>query len=61
MVNVVTRSGTEIGGQLVKPSGAWVRKVEDKQPAVDLDKIKETIIHAITKFGILDPPSTKGK
>ena len=48
MVNVVMRSGAVTGGYLVKPTGAWVRKEEDKQPTVDLDKIKETFINAST-------------
>ena len=60
-VNVVTRSGVVTGGQPAKPSGAWVRKAEDKQPAVDLDKIKETFVHASTGFCIPDLPSSKGK
>jgi len=61
IVNVVTRSGMVTGGQLAKPSGAWVRKVEDKQPVVDLDKIKETFVHASKEFCIPNPPSTKVK
>ena len=61
MVNAVMCSGTVTGGQLVKPSGAWVRKVEDKHPIVDLDKIKETFMHVSTGFCIPDPPSMKEK
>ena len=49
------------GGQPAKPRGEWVRKAEDKQPAVDLDKIKETFMHTHTGFCIPDPPSSKGK
>jgi hypothetical protein len=60
-VNVVTRSGVVTIGQLAKPSGAWVRKAKDKQPTVDLSKIKETFMHASQEFCIPDPPSTKGK
>ena len=60
MVNAVTRSGAVIGGQPAKPSGAWVRKAEDKQPTVDMDKIKETFVHTSKEFCILDPPLTKG-
>ena len=60
-MDVVTHSGTIIGGQPTKPSGAWVRKEKDKQPAVDLDKIKETSVHATKGFCIPDPPSLKGK
>ena len=56
MVNVVMRSGTLTGGQLEKPSGAWVRKAEDKKPVIDLDKIKETFVHASTRFCIPDLP-----
>ena len=47
-VNVLTRSGPVTGGQPSKPRGEWVRKVEDKQPIVDLDKIKEKFMHACT-------------
>ena len=61
IVNVVTHSGTITGGQPTKLSGEWVRKVEEKQPTVDLDKIKETFVHNSTGFCILDPPSSKGK
>ena len=46
MVNAVTHSGAVAGGQLAKPSGAWVWKAEHKQPVVDLSKIKETFVHA---------------
>ena len=60
-VNVVTRSGMVTSGQPANPSGAWVQKAEDKQPAVDLDKIKETFVHTSKEFCIPDPPSTKGK
>ena len=60
-VNVVTRSGTVIGGQQAKPSGAWVWKAEEKQPAIDLNKIKETSVHNSKEFCIPDPPSEKGK
>ena len=60
-VNVVTRSGTVTGGQPTNPSGAWVQKVKDKQPAVDLSKIKETFVHTSKEFCILDPPMSKGK
>ena len=61
MVNVVTCSGAVTAGQPIKPSRAWVQKAKDKQPAIDLDKIKETFVHTSTKFCIPDPPSTKGK
>ena len=47
-MNVATCSGVVIGGQPTKPSGAWARKVEDKHPIVDLDKIKETFVHVNT-------------
>jgi hypothetical protein len=60
-MNVVTHSGAVTGGQLAKPRGAWVRKAKDKQPAVDLDKIKETFVHTSKEFCIPDPPSMKGK
>ena len=56
MVNVVTYSGTVTGGQPTKPSGAWVRKVEEKQPSIDLNKIKETFVHTSIEFCILNPP-----
>jgi hypothetical protein len=49
------------GGQPTKPRGEWVRKVEDKQLTVDLDKVKETFMHARIGFFISDPPSSKGK
>ena len=61
MVNVVTHSGAVTSGQLVKPTGAWVWKAEDKQPVVDLDKIKETFMHASKEFCIVDPPGRPGK
>ena len=61
MVNVVTCSGTVTGGQLAKPTGAWVRNAEDKQATVDLGKIKETFVHASKEFCIPNRPSTKGK
>ena len=61
MVNVVTHSGAVTVGQLVKPNGAWVRKAEDKQPTINLSKIKETFLNASKEFCILDPPSKKGK
>ena len=60
-MNVVTRSGTVTGGKQVKPSGAWVRKAEEKQPAIDLNKIKETFVNTSIEFCIPDPPSKKGK
>ena len=44
-MNAITCSGTVTGGPLAKPRGAWVRKAEDKQPTVDLSKIKETFVH----------------
>ena len=49
------------GGQPVNPREEWVRKAEDKQPAVDLDKIKETFIHTHTRFCKPNPPPAKGK
>ena len=49
------------GGKPTKPSEAWVQKVEDKQPAIDLDKIKETFVHASREFCITDPPGRQGK
>ena len=58
---MLTHSGLVTGGQPAKPREEWVRKAKDRQPAVDLDKIKETFIHARTKFFIPDPPSSKGK
>ena len=61
MVNVVMRSGAVTGGQPTKPSGAWVRKAEDKQPTIDLSKIKETFVHTSKEFSIPDPPLKKGK
>ena len=60
-VNVVTRSGVVTGGQQVKPNGAWVQKVEEKQPSIDLNKIKETFVHISKEFCIPHPPSEKGK
>ncbi|CAF4411488.1 unnamed protein product, partial [Adineta steineri] len=60
-VNVLTRSGLVTSGEPAKPRGQWVRKAEDKQPAVELDKIKETFMHACTRFCIADPPLPKGK
>ena len=45
----------------MKPTGSWVQKVEEKQPVIDLHKIKETFVHTSKEFCILDPPSTKGK
>ena len=60
-VNVVTCSGAVTSGQLAKPSRAWVRKAEDKQHAVDLDKIKETFTHASKEFYITDSPGRQGK
>ena len=58
---MLTRSGLVTGRQSTKPREEWVRKVEDKQHAVDLDKIKETFMHTHTGFCIPDPPSAKGK
>lgn len=58
---MVTCSGAVTGGLSRKPSGAWVRKSEDKQPTTDLDKIKETFVHASKKLCITDPPGRKGK
>ena len=60
-VIVVTRSGAVTGRQQAKPSGAWVRKEEEKQPTIDLNKIKETFVHSSNEFCILDPPLEKGK
>jgi hypothetical protein len=60
-VNVVIHSGAMIGGQQEMPTGAWVRKAEEKQPVIDLNKIKETFVHTSKKFCIPDPPSKKGK
>ena len=60
-MNVVTRSGMVTGGHLVRPSGAWVRKAEDKQPTIDPSKIKETFVHTSKEFCIPDPPMEKGK
>jgi len=48
-------------GQPAKPREEWVRKAKDKQPKVDMDKIKETFMHTRTRFCIPDPPSAKGK
>lgn len=61
IVNVVTRSGVVTGGQPAKPSGPWVRKAEDKQRTIDMDKINETFVHANKEFYIPNPPSMKGK
>ena len=61
MVNVVTRSGAITVGQPVKPSGAWVRKAKDRKPAVDIDEIKETFVHASKEFCITYPLGRKGK
>ena len=58
---MLTRSGLVTGGQLGEPRGEWVRKVEYKQPTVDLDKIKETFMHAHIEFCIPDPLASKGK
>ena len=55
------RSGMVTSGQPAKPRGEWVRKVEDKKPIVDLDKVKETFMHAHTILCIPDRPSLKGK
>ena len=64
-VNVVTRSGVVTGGQqgksTSKPTRSWVWKAEEKQPAIDLHKIKETFVHTSKKFCIPDLPSAKGK
>ena len=64
-VNVVMHSGVVTGGQqgksTAKPTGSCVRKAEEKQPAIDLHKIKETFVHTSKEFCILDPPSAKGK
>ena len=60
-INVLTCSGLVTGGQPAKLREEWVWKAEDKQPAVDLDKIKETFMHTHTGFCIPDPPSAKGK
>ena len=48
------------GGQPTKPRGEWVQKEEDKQPAVDLDKVKETFMHTHIGFCIPNQPSLKG-
>ena len=61
MVNAVTCNGVVTNGQPTKPSGAWVRKAEDKQPIVDLSKVKETFVHTSKQFCIPDPPSMEGK
>ena len=45
-MNVVTCSGVVTGGQPTKPNRAWVQKAEDKQPIIDLSKIKETSVNA---------------
>ena len=64
-MNVVTRSGTLTCGQqgksTAKPTGSWVQKSEEKQPMIDLHKIKETFVHTSKDFCIPDPPSVKGK
>ena len=54
-------SGVVIGGQKMKPSGAWVRKAEEKQPTIDLNKIKDTFVNTSKDFCIPDPPLKKGK
>lgn len=60
-VNVVMCSGVATGGKQAKPRGAWARKAEEKQPAIDLNKIKETFVHISKEFCIPNPPSKKGK
>ena len=60
-MNVVTRSGVVTGGQQAKPTRTWVQKAEEKQPTIDLHKIKETFVHTSKEFCIPDPPSVKGK
>jgi len=60
-VNVVTYSGAVTGGQPMKSNRSWVRKAEDKQPAIDLSKIKETFVNASKEFCMPNPPSSKGK
>ena len=64
-VNVVTRSGAVTDGQqgksTAKPTGSWVWKAKEKQPMIDLHKIKETFVHTSKEFCIPDPPSVKGK
>ena len=61
MVIVVTHSGVVTSRQPTKPSGAWVRKAEDKRSVVDLEKIKETFVHASIGFCIPDLPLSKEK
>ena len=64
-MNVVMCSGMVTGGQqgksTVKPTRSWVRKEEEKQPTIDLHKIKETFVHTSKEFCIPDLPSVKGK
>ena len=60
-MNVVMHNGTVTSGQPVNPSGAWVQKVEEKKPTIDLNKNKETFGHANKEFCIPNPPSEKGK
>ena len=60
-MNVVMRSGVVTGGKKAKPSGAWVRKAKEKQPTIDLNKIKETFVNTNKEFFIPDPPSKKEK
>ena len=64
-VNVVTRSGMVTHGQQgkskAKPTGSWVWKAKEKQPAIDLHNIKETFVHTSKEFCIPDLPSVKGK
>ena len=45
----------------MKPSGTLVQKAEEKHPAIDLSKIKETFVHTSKEFCIPDPPLKKGK
>ena len=49
------------GGQPTKSNGAWVWNAEDKQPTIDLSKIKETFMNDDKEFCIPDPPLEKAK
>ena len=45
----------------MKPTESWVWKAEEKQPVINLHKIKETFVHTSKEFCIPDLPSSKGK
>ena len=49
------------GKSTTNPTGSWVWKAEEKQPMIELHKIKETFVHTSKEFCIPDQPSSKGK